>query len=94
MNSRRFMHIEPHRGDFTAFRLGQLRSLCADCYNRLDRNNAPRAPVYGEIRYLTYGLFNDRMAAIVWTPRGETRHIISMRKCNDREKALFQARLV
>jgi uncharacterized DUF497 family protein len=49
---------------------------------------------YGEIRYLTYGLLNDRMVAIVWTPRGETRHIISMRKCNDREKALFQARLV
>ena len=38
-------HIEPHRGDFTAFRLGQLRSLCADCHNRLDRTNSPRAPV-------------------------------------------------
>jgi hypothetical protein len=46
MNSRRFMHIEPHRGDFTAFRLGQLRSLCADCHNGLDdANNAPRYPV-------------------------------------------------
>jgi len=49
---------------------------------------------YGEIRYLTYGLLNDRMVVIVWTPRGETRHIISMRKCNDREKAIFQARMV
>jgi len=38
-------HIEPHKGDFTAFRLGRLRSLCADCHDRLDRNNAPRAPV-------------------------------------------------
>jgi 5-methylcytosine-specific restriction protein A len=38
-------HVEPHRGDLTAFRLGQLRSLCADCHNRLDANNAPRAPV-------------------------------------------------
>jgi hypothetical protein len=37
-------HIEPHRGDFTEFRLGPLRSLCADCHNGLDRNNAPRAP--------------------------------------------------
>jgi len=23
-------YVVPHRGDFTAFRLGQLRSLCAD----------------------------------------------------------------
>ena len=38
-------HIEPHRGDFAAFRLGQLRSLCADCHNTLDRTNSPRAPV-------------------------------------------------
>ena len=38
-------HVVPHRGDFTAFRLGQLRSLCADCHNRLDRTNGPRAPV-------------------------------------------------
>jgi len=38
-------HVTPHRGDYNAFRLGSLRSLCADCHNRLDRNNAPRAPV-------------------------------------------------
>ena len=38
-------HVEPHRGNFTAFRLGQLRSLCADCHNRLDGTNSPRAPV-------------------------------------------------
>src|SRR5262245_11306583 len=37
-------HVVPHRGDFTAFRLGQLRSLCADCHNRPDRTNS-RAPV-------------------------------------------------
>jgi hypothetical protein len=38
-------HVTPHRGDYTAFRLGQLRSLCAECHNRLDRTNSPRAPV-------------------------------------------------
>jgi len=38
-------HVVPHRGDFTAFRLGPLRSLCAECHNRLNANNAPRAPV-------------------------------------------------
>jgi uncharacterized DUF497 family protein len=49
---------------------------------------------YGEIRYQTYGVLDDRLIMLVWTQRGDTRHIISMRKCNAREKALFQARLV
>jgi 5-methylcytosine-specific restriction endonuclease McrA len=39
-------HLQPHRGDYNAFKLGSLRSLCADCHNRLDSaNNAPRYPV-------------------------------------------------
>jgi uncharacterized DUF497 family protein len=48
---------------------------------------------YGEPRYQTYGLLDDRLVMVVWTPRGTDRHIISMRKCNAREKARFQARL-
>ena len=40
-------HVTPHRGDFTTFKLGELRSLCADCHNRLDdTNNAPRLSVH------------------------------------------------
>jgi uncharacterized DUF497 family protein len=42
---------------------------------------------YGEDRYQTYGLIGERLVQGVWTPRGEVRHVISMRKCNDREKA-------
>lgn len=48
---------------------------------------------YGEERFQTYGLLNDRLVMIVWTLRGETRHIISMRKCNDREKKRFTRQL-
>ena len=48
---------------------------------------------YGEDRYQTYGLLDGRLVMVVWTPRGEDRHVISMRKCNDREKTRFQARL-
>jgi 5-methylcytosine-specific restriction endonuclease McrA len=36
-------HIQPHRGNYQLFRLGKLRSLCAECHNALDANN--RAPV-------------------------------------------------
>jgi uncharacterized DUF497 family protein len=48
---------------------------------------------YAEPRFQTYGLLDGRLVMVVWTPRGADRHVISMRKCNAREKARFQARL-
>jgi uncharacterized DUF497 family protein len=45
---------------------------------------------YGEARFQTVGFLADRMVMVVWTPRGEARHVMSMRKCNDREKAIYQ----
>ena len=47
---------------------------------------------YGETRFQTVGFLADRMVMDVWTPRADARHIISMRKCNDREKATYQKR--
>jgi uncharacterized protein len=44
---------------------------------------------YGEIRVVTIGFLRDRMVVVVWTPRGGNRHIISMRKANEREKARY-----
>jgi uncharacterized DUF497 family protein len=44
---------------------------------------------YGEDRYQTYGLLGGRLVMVVWTPRGQDRHVISMRKCNEREKTRF-----
>lgn len=48
---------------------------------------------YGEERYITIGMLRGRMVVLAWTPRGAARHIISMRKANDREQARFQARI-
>lgn len=47
----------------------------------------------GEPRFQSYGLLGQRLVMVVWTPRGADRHVISMRKCNAREKARFEARL-
>ena len=47
---------------------------------------------YGEARFQTVGFLADRMVMVVCTPRDEARHVISMRKCNDREKAIYQKR--
>ena len=45
---------------------------------------------YGETRIQTIGLLNGRIVMVVWTPRGEARRIISMRKCNAREQYKYR----
>lgn len=47
---------------------------------------------YGEHRVQTVGFLAGRMVMVVWTARDEARHVISMRKCNAREKAIYQKR--
>ncbi len=42
---------------------------------------------YGEPRIICYGMLFGRLVVIGYTTRGATRHIFSMRKANDREKA-------
>ena len=44
---------------------------------------------YGEQRFQTIGRLNGRLVMVVWTLREETRHVISMRKCNGREQAKY-----
>lgn len=48
---------------------------------------------YGERRFVTIGRLRDRMVVIVWTPRGDARHVISMRKANEREQTRYEGRL-
>ena len=47
---------------------------------------------YGETRLITIGFLNSRMLVVVWTARGDTRWIISMRKANDREQKAYAPR--
>lgn len=49
---------------------------------------------YGERRLQTVGYLFGRMVMVVWTPRDDnTRHVISMRKCNEREQKVNRQRL-
>lgn len=48
---------------------------------------------YGETRWQTIGRLNDDLVMVVWTPRGDARHVISMRKCNARERRRYLPRL-
>ncbi len=48
---------------------------------------------YEEDRFITVGWLSAQLVVLVWTPRGEVRRIISMRKANDREKTLYARHL-
>ncbi|MFN0192673.1 MAG: BrnT family toxin [Aestuariivirga sp.] len=45
---------------------------------------------YGERRYVSVGHIGNRLCVVVWTPRLGGRHIISMRKANDREQKSYK----
>ena len=48
---------------------------------------------YPETRFQTYGRLNERLVMIAWTPIPGGIHVISMRKCNDREQRKFASKL-
>jgi uncharacterized DUF497 family protein len=48
---------------------------------------------YGERRFVTAGTLAGRMVVVVWTPRGEGRHVISMRHAHEAEAALWRTRM-
>ncbi len=48
---------------------------------------------YGETRIICYGYLAKRLVAIGYTPRGEDRHVFSMRKANGREEKRIAALL-
>ncbi|MSO68479.1 MAG: BrnT family toxin [Pseudolabrys sp.] len=48
---------------------------------------------YGEVRVITVGYLRARMVVVGWTQRGEARHVFSMRKASEREKARYSGEL-
>lgn len=48
---------------------------------------------YGELRFQTMGELDGVLIMLIWTPRGGALRVISLRRCNDDEKAFFQERV-
>ena len=48
---------------------------------------------YGEARFVSAGLLQGRMVVLVWAPRGEARHVISMRHAHEKEAKLWRERM-
>ena len=45
---------------------------------------------YGERRYRALGMIGDRLHAVVFTPRADNLHVISLRKANHREMKHYE----
>jgi len=64
-----------------------------EIFARFHFTGQDRRDMYEEHRFITVGYLDARLIVLVWTPRGEARRIISMRKANDREKAIYASHL-
>jgi uncharacterized protein len=56
---------------------------------------APAREGFGENRFITAGYLGERMVVVVvvWTPRGNARHVISMRHCYGKEQRGWRDRM-
>lgn len=75
--------------------LKRLRTLKQRGLDFLDAESVFAGPViefpdrrrdYGESRIVCFGLLRGRAVIVIYTERSGTRHIISMRKANEREQ--------
>ena len=48
---------------------------------------------YDETRFITAGHLDGRLVVMVWTQRGNARHIISMRHCHAKEEEIWLSRM-
>ena len=65
----------------------------AEDFRRSDTDHRGRTEELRRARFITIGRLDGRMVVSVWTPRGAGRRLISLRKANDREQALYGDRL-
>ena len=61
----------------------------AEIFAGLHVTRATHGGKSGEIRFVTAGFLDDRLVVMVWTPRGDVRHVISMRFAHAKEQKVW-----
>ncbi len=84
--------FDPAKRDVTLRRRGIDFARSAEVFAAALTTFRDERANYGELRQITIGYLDGRMVVVVWTQRGDTRRIISMRKANDREQARHRGR--
>jgi uncharacterized protein len=85
--------FDPDKRDRTLAERGLDFADAAEVFAGVTLDSPDSRKDYGETRIITAGHLRGRLVIVVWTPRGDARHVISMRKANEREKARFGQRL-
>ena len=80
------IEFDPHKRGKTPKKRGLDFAPAGEVFDGMNVTAEDARFEYGEPRLNTSAC---RMAVLVWTPRGEVRHIISMRKANEREIPKF-----
>ncbi len=70
------LNLENHKVHFDMVHRFEWESALIESDQRKD---------YGEPRFRAYGVIDDRLYCLVFTPRGDEIRIISLRKANRRE---------
>lgn len=87
------IEFDPSKRDATLKARGLDMAEAAEVFDGTNLTFADIRFEYGEHRFITIGLLHSRMVVIAWTPRGDVRRVISMRKANEREQSKYEPRL-
>ena len=82
--------FDPHKRHLTLMRRGLDMADAEEVFESEVLSLHDDRKDYGEDRVISVGYLKDRMVVMVWTPRGENRRIISLRKANAREQRLIE----
>ena len=85
--------FDPAKREWTLRERGLDFAEAAEVFAGVKLERPDKRRDYGELRMLTIGYLRDRMVVVCWTPRGDAKHVFSMRKANEREKAKYGAEL-
>ena len=85
--------FDPNKRDWTLRERGLDFAEAAEVFAKPTADEIDSRQDYGEVRIVTAGYLRGRMVIVVWTPRGDARHVISMRKANDREQEAYEGQI-
>ena len=80
---------DPPKREWTMTNRGLDFDDAASVFDGLTAEVEDKRKDYGETRIICFGVLQNRLVVIGYTPRGAVRHVFSMRKANGREQARF-----
>ena len=87
------IEFDPKKRNWTLTERGLDMARAHEVFEGLGISFPDNRVDYGEPRFVRIGYLDGRMVVLVWTKRGDVFRIISLRKANGREQALYEKRM-